>query len=187
MGLFEQITELLGGREPLERFASDQAQFEDPNSPDHERWNRMVDAAPPEDVQEVMTQAAQQVDSQEYYEHITPGVRGTNPLGQLGSGALAMLASSLLGNLTGNGGLDLSRLRQMIPGLHTADPQQMNPQEVADLANYTRQHHPDAFGRTAAQVGRQEPGLLQQLLGNKALMLAAAGLATKFLTSRARR
>jgi len=98
-----------------------------------------------------------------------------------------MLASSLLGNLTGSSGFDLSRLRQMIPGLHTADPQQMNPQEVAEVANYTRQHNPDAFGRTAAPISRQELGLLQQLLGNKALMLAAAGLATKFLTGRARR
>jgi len=49
-GIFEQITELLGGREPLERFASDQAQFEDPNSPDHERWKQMVGTAPPEDL-----------------------------------------------------------------------------------------------------------------------------------------
>jgi hypothetical protein len=187
MGLFDQLTDLLGGRAPLERFANDQAQFDDPSSPDHERWNHMVSAAPEEDVQEAMTQAARHVDSQEYYDHITPGVRGTNPLEQLGGGTLAMLARSLLGNLTHSGGFDLSRLQQLIPGLHTTDPQRMNPQEVADVANYTRQHHPDAFGRTAAQVGRQEPGVLQQLLGNKALMLAAAGLATRFLGARARR
>ncbi len=187
MGLFDQITELLGGREPLERFANDQARLDDPDSPDYDRWNQMMGAAPEEDVEEAMTQAAQRVDAQEYSDHITPGVRGTDPLGQLGGGGLAMLASSLLGNLTHSGGFDLSRLQHLIPGLHTTDPQRMNPQEVAGVANYTRQHHPEAFGRTAAQVGRQEPGLLRQLLGNKALMLAAAGLATRFLGGRARR
>jgi hypothetical protein len=71
-----------------------------------------------------------------------------------------------------------------VPGLHTADPQRMSPQEVARLVDYLRQHHPEAFGRAAAQLGREEPGLLQQLLGNKALMLAAAGLAAKFLAGR---
>ena len=50
MGLFDQMTDLLGGRAPLERFANDQAQFDDPNSPDQERWNQMVSAAPEEDV-----------------------------------------------------------------------------------------------------------------------------------------
>jgi hypothetical protein len=49
-----------------------------------------------------------------------------------------------------------------------------------------RQHHPEAFGRTAAELAQQEPGLLQRLLGNKALMLTAAGLAAKFLANRAR-
>jgi hypothetical protein len=62
----------------------------------------------------------------------------------------------------------------------------MSPQEVASLANYLQQYHPEAFGRAAAQVGQQEPGLLQRLLGHKVLMLAAAGLAAKFLADRAR-
>jgi hypothetical protein len=66
------------------------------------------------------------------------------------------------------------------------DPQQMSPQEVASLANYLRQYHPEAFSRAAAQVGQQKPGLLQRLLGHKVLMLAAAGLAAKFLADRAR-
>ena len=29
----------------------------------------------------------------------------------------------------------------------------MSPPEVASLADYLRQHHPDAFGRAAAQLG----------------------------------
>ena len=44
-----------------------------------------------------MAHAARRVDPQEYYEHITPGVRGTDPLGALGGGTLSTLASLLLG------------------------------------------------------------------------------------------
>jgi hypothetical protein len=186
MGLLDQIIGRLRGQEPLERLAREEATFDDPKSPDFEHWNQLVGAAPPEAVQDAMTRAAQQVDPQEYYEHITPGVRGTDPLGALGGGALGTLAGRLLGSLAGGDRGDLDRLRQQVPGLHTADPQQMSPQEVASLANYLRQHHPGAFGRAAAQLGREEPGLLQQLLGNKFLLLAAAGLAAKFLGDRTR-
>jgi hypothetical protein len=186
MGLLDQIISRLGGQEPVERLAREEADFDDPQSPDFAYWNELVGAAPPEEVQDAMAQAARRVDPQEYYEHITPGVRGTDPLGALGGGALGTLASRLLGSLTGGGGVEPSQLLRQVPGLHTADPQRMNPQEVASLADYLRRHHPEAFGRAAAQLGREEPGLLQQLLGNKALMLAAAGLAAKFLAGRTR-
>jgi hypothetical protein len=186
MGWLDQLTDMLGERLSVQRFAREQAHFEDPQSPDFERWNQLIGTAPREDVEEAVTHAARRVDPQEYYEHITPGVRGTDPLGELGGGALGRLASSLIGNLMGRSGIDARRLPQQVPGLHTTDPQQMSPQEVASLANYLRQHHPEAFGRTAAELGQQEPGLLQHLLGNKALMLAAAGLAAKFLADLAR-
>ena len=75
----------------------------------------------------------------------------------------------------------------MIPGLRTTDPNRMSPDEVASVANYMRRQGPEAFGRAAQQVGRQEPGLLQQLLGNKALMLAGAALAAKVMADRSRR
>jgi hypothetical protein len=75
------------------------------------------------------------VDPREYSEHITPGVQGTDPLGALG-----MLASRLLGSLTGSDHVDGDQLRQRVPGLHTADPQRMSPQEVAGLADYLRRH-----------------------------------------------
>jgi len=184
MGLLDQIIGTLGGQEPVERLAREEADFDDPQSPDFAHWNELMGAAPPEEVQDAMAQAARRVDPQEYYEHITPGVRGTDPLGALGGGALGTLASRLLGSLTGGDGANLDQLQQRVPGLHTADPQQMSPQEVAGLADYLRQHHPEAFGRAAAQVGREEPGLLQQLVGNKFLLMAAAGLAGKFLADR---
>jgi hypothetical protein len=88
---------MLGGRPSVEHFAREQVNFEDLQSLDFERWNQLVGAAPPEIVQEAMTYAAQREDSQEYYEHITPSVRGTDPLGELGGGILGRLASSLLG------------------------------------------------------------------------------------------
>jgi hypothetical protein len=187
MGLLDQIIGTLGGHEPVERLARGEADFDDPESPDFAHWKELVGAAPPEAVQDAIARAAQHVDPQEYSEHITPGVRGTDPLGALGQGALGTLASRLLGSLTGGDGADADQLPQRVPGLHTADPQRMSPQEVASLADYLRQHHPEAFGRAAAQLGREEPGLLQQLLGNKALMLAAAGLAATFLGDRGRR
>jgi hypothetical protein len=134
-----------------------------------------------------MAHAARQVDGQEYEEHITPGLRGTDPLGGLGQGALSALAGSLLGNLLGGGGRDAGSLLGTIPGLRTTDPNQMTADEVARLATYTRQHDPDAFGRSAAEVGRQQPGLLQSLLGNKALMLGAVALAAKVMAGRQRR
>lgn len=176
MGLFEQVSNMLGGRQHVERLAQGQGNFEDPNSQDFGHWNQLVGSAPPEYVQEAVTHAARRVDPQDYYNHVTPGVGGTDPLGGLSRGGLTSLAGSLLSNLGPN--------RQAVPGLRTTDPNQMGPDEVANLANYMRQNHPDAFGRAAHQASQQEPGVLQHLLGNKALMLAAAGLAAKYMSSR---
>jgi hypothetical protein len=186
MGLLDQIIGTLGGQEPVERLAREEADFDDPQSPDVAHWHALAGAAPPEAVQDAIARAARRVDPQEYSEHITPGVRGTDPLGALGGGALSMLASCLLRSLTGGGGGNPDQLPQRVPGLHTADPQRMSSQEVASLADYLRQHHPEAFGRAAAELGREEPGLLQQLLGNKLLLHAAAGLAGTFLADRTR-
>jgi len=139
MGLLDQIIGTLGGQEPVERLPREEADVDDPQSPDVAHWNELVGAAPPEAVQDAMAHAAQRINPQEYYEHITPGMRGTDPLGALGT-----LASRLLGSLTGGGSGEMS------------------------------------------QMLGQVPGLLQQLLGNKALMLAAAGLAGTFLADRTR-
>jgi hypothetical protein len=73
MGLLDQIIGTLGGQEPVERLAREEANFDDPQSPDFEHWNHLVGAAPPEAVQDVLAHTAQRVDPQEYYEHITRG------------------------------------------------------------------------------------------------------------------
>jgi hypothetical protein len=185
MGIFEQITSALGGAEPIERFAAQRANFDDPKSRDFEHWNQMIGAAPPEYAEEAFTKAARDVDPQEYADHITPGVRGTDPLGEIGKGGLGTVAGALLRHLGGGGGL--GNLTDMIPGLRNTDPNRMSPDEVARMAEYMRRHNPEAFGRAAQQIGRQQPGLLQQLLGNKGLLLAGAALAAKVMADRSRR
>ncbi len=191
MSIFEQISGMLGGpqqaQQHAERFANGQANLQDPNSPDFQTWNQMVGAAPPQVTQQAFTQAAQQMDPQEYYQHTTPGVGGTDPLGGLDRGRLSTLAGSLLGAYSQRHGSGaLGQLVQMIPGLQTTNPQQMSPQEVAALANYMQQNHPNSFGQAATQVAQQQPDLLHQLLGNKALMMGAAVLGAKLLSDRAR-
>jgi hypothetical protein len=143
MSLFEQIASAMGGPQRLERFARGEADFDSERSPDFQHWTGLVGAAPPEHVRESIAEAARRVDPQDYDDHITPGVRGTDPLGGLGKGALAMLAGSLLRNFGGGGG---SGLGSMIPGLQTADPSRMSPGDVTSLAKYVRQRDPDAFG-----------------------------------------
>ncbi|HEX8915449.1 MAG TPA: hypothetical protein VF796_24060 [Humisphaera sp.] len=139
-------------------------------------------------------QTARNMDGQQYRDHVTPGVGGTNPLGMLKGPALAVVAGMLMKHLAGGrgaaaagggGGLGgmlgsvlgggggggaagmggLGGLLSKIPGLQTADPHQMDPGQVAALADYARQHDPDAFGRAAAEAGRQDPDVLHALLG----------------------
>jgi len=59
----------------------------------------------------------------------------------------------------------------------------MSPQDLAALAQWMQQNHPGALGTTAAQY-QQQPGILSSLLGNKALMMAAAALGAKYLADR---
>jgi hypothetical protein len=58
MVCLDQLTDILGGRKSIERFAREQANFDDPQLPDFERWNSLVEVAPPEEMQEAMTHAA---------------------------------------------------------------------------------------------------------------------------------
>ncbi len=97
MGFLDQLIGRLGGHEPIERFAHGQANFDDPQSPDFEQWNQLVGAAPPEYMHEAMTRAAQQVEPQEYYEHITPGGAWNQPLGRAGRGRARTARQSFTG------------------------------------------------------------------------------------------
>src|SRR5947209_17016162 len=144
MGLLQQIGSMIGGGD-LQRWSSGQGNFDDPNSPDHQNFQNVVAQADPSHVQQVFSQAAQQMNPQEYSNHITPGVGGTNPLGALGAGGLGSIASALLGGLMNNG-YNTGSLISRIPGLRTTNPNQTDPQQVAAVAQYTQQNHPDIFG-----------------------------------------
>ncbi len=179
MGLLQGLESLLGG-DDAQRFAGGQGNFQTANSPDQQKLQSALSQLTPQQSQQVFSQAAQQMDPQQYAQHITPGVNGTNPLGALGSGGLSTIASLLLQHLGGTGG-NAAGLLSKIPGLQTTDPSQMDAHQVASLAQYTQQNHPDIFGNVAAQLGQQQPGLLHSFLGQAGLALGTAALASRFI------
>jgi len=140
--------------------------------------NQVLGSAPPEHVQEAATSAIQQVDSQEYAAHAQPGVGGTDPFGALSGAMRSGLAQNLLGSLF-NRGVGQQQISQGA-GVSTLDPSKMSPQDLAALAQWIKQNHPEAMGQVAQQY-QQQPDILQSLLGNKALMLLAAGLGAKWM------
>ncbi len=135
---------------------------------------QFINQVPQEQFQQYTQQGISQTAAQDYRDHITPGVGGTNPLGSLGNGMLGSLAGSLLGHLAGNQGNVQSMANQM--GVQTTDPQQMNEQDVSQMAQYAHQHNPGALATTAAQY-QNKPDVVQAVLGNKALTVALGGLA----------
>jgi hypothetical protein len=151
---------------------------------DYDDWNQMVGAAPPERFGRASYEAIRQVDPREYYEHTQPGVGGTDPFGSLPPQQRTGLAETLLKMLF-NRGVDQRQIQQGA-GLGTLDPSRMSPQDLAALAQWAQKNQPQAFGYTAAEHQR-EPDVLSSLLGNKALMLAAAALGAKYLSDRSRK
>ncbi|HUR45968.1 MAG TPA: hypothetical protein VMZ27_08860 [Candidatus Saccharimonadales bacterium] len=89
----------------------------------------------------------------------------------------AGLIGSLLGSLQGKG-LHPAGLASSL-GLGSADPQQMNADDYARLANYTRREHPDAMQQTI----QQQPALLKAM-GNPILMGALGMVASKMMRNR---
>ena len=150
---------------------------------DYQDWNQMVGSAPPDQFGRAVYSSIQQVPPQEYYNHTQPGVAGTDPLGALQPQQRSGLIGSLLGTLF-NRGVDQQQIMQGA-GLSTLNPNQMSPAEMAALAQWTQQNHPQAFGYTAAQY-QQQPDILSSLLGNKALMMAVAALGTSYLANKSR-
>lgn len=179
MGLLQEITEALGG-DNLKRLSAGQGNFQDQNSPDQEALQEMVKKIDPKQLQQIFGKTAQQIDPEEYSDHVTPGVGGTDPLGNLGSGGLASLASVLLSRLK-EAGAAVSAEQNKVPGVKTADPKQMSADEVAAMARYAQQNHPEAFGKAAADIGQKQPALLHSFLGKAALAVGAAALASHFI------
>jgi hypothetical protein len=84
--------------------ANGQGNFDDPNSPDHDRLGKMLGHASPDELQSAISQATQQTNPDEFADHVRPGVNGTNPLGDVGKGGLTTIASALVSQLGGGGG-----------------------------------------------------------------------------------
>lgn len=179
MGLLQDIADSLSS-DKLKQFQAGGADFEDPSSPDQKALQDLIQRMDPQEVQDVLAKSARQADPQEFSDHITPGAGGTNPLGGLQSGGLAAIAAALLKNLQ-QVGPDAGAQPSKIPGLQTTDPNAMDSDDVAKVARYAQQNHPEAFGKAAAEIGQQQPGLLNSFLGKSAMAVAAAALASHYI------
>ncbi len=193
MGLLDTLTAALGGgtaggapggQQQVQQIAAGQGDFADPASPDHAGLAAMVQHAPPGALSQIFSQVAGGMGQQQYAAHINPPGGGPGPMGGLESAALSMVATTLIAKLTGGGGYTQSSLLSAIPGLGTANPAQMNAQQVAQVAQYTQQNHPDLFGQAAAQVAQQQPGVLGALMGHAGMAQGAMALASHFLQNR---
>ena len=179
MGLLQDIADAIGN-EKLKQFQAGAVDFDDQGSSDQRALENLIKQMDPKQLQEVLTRSAQQLDSHEYAEHVTPGAGDTDPLGQLKSGGLASIASVLLDNLK-HFGSGAGSHPGKIPGVVTTDPEEMNADEVAAVARYTQENHPEAFGRAAAKISQEQPSLLHSFLGKAAMAGIAAALASHFI------
>ena len=102
MGLMEELGGMLGGDQEVQRMANGQGNFDDPNSPDHDRLGKMLGHASPDELQSAIGQATAQTSADDFANHVTPGVNGTNPLGDVGKGGLSTIASALVSQLQGD-------------------------------------------------------------------------------------
>ena len=79
MGLLQDLAASIGGGD-LKRLSAGQANFDDPNSPDQQHLQEMIKNIDPNQLRQILANAAEKIDPQEYSDHVTPGVGGTNPL-----------------------------------------------------------------------------------------------------------
>jgi hypothetical protein len=179
MGLLQEIAESLGS-DNLKRLSAGKGNFEDQNSPDQDALQEMVKSIDPKQLQQVFGKTARQIDPEDYSDHVTPGVGGTDPLGKLGAGGLGTIASVLLSRLK-EAGAAIGTQQSKSPALQTTDPKQMSADEVAAMARYAQQNHPEAFGKAATDISQKEPALLHSFLGKAALAVTAAALASHFI------
>ena len=179
MGLLQELAESLGG-DNLKRLSTGQGNFEDQNSPDQNALQEMIRKIDPKQLQQVFGKTAQQVNPEEYSDHVTPGVGGTDPLGKLGAGGLGTIASVLLSRLK-EAGAAVGTGQSDVPGVKTTDPKQMSADEVAAMASYAQQNHPEAFGKAATDISQKQPALLHSFFGKAALAVAAAALASHLI------
>lgn len=146
---------------------------------DYSDWNQMIGSTPPDRFREAAHQAITQVPTDEYTQHVTPGLGGTDPLGRLQPQQRAGIAQSIIGALLGSG-MGMNELQQQT-NLPTLDPNRMSASDLAGLLQYAKQNNPGALSNVATQY-RSQPDILHSILSNKALMGLAIGLGAKILT-----
>src|SRR5580693_2072133 len=115
MGLLQAITDSIGG-DNLQRLAAGNVNLGDANSPDMQHLMQMIKNVDPSQLQQILGKVAQQVDPQEYSDHVTPGAGGTNPLGTLpaaGLGSIAVVLVNCLKKSAGGGGASESPLEEV--------------------------------------------------------------------------
>ncbi len=179
MGLLQEISDAIGS-DKFKQIADGEGNFDQQASPDQATLQDWIKRIDPKQLQDVFAQATQRIDPQEYSDHVTPGVNETDPLGKLKAGGLGAIAGILLSHLK-QAGVSAATQPTQIPGVQNADPKQMDSDDVAAMARYIQQNHPEAFGKAAAQIGQEQPGLLHSFLGKAAMALTAAVLAKHFI------
>jgi hypothetical protein len=182
MGVLQDIAATIGTSD-LQRLSDGKAKFDSPDSADVQRLHDMIKNFDPKKLQQVFAKIAEQTNPKEYSDHVTPGVGGTNPLGELSSGALGSVAGILVDQLRKLGGgrnAPDSPLDQ-VPDLQTKDPQKMDAHDVAKVARYTQENHPGAFGQAATEIAHKQPAALSSFWGKAAMALGAAALASHFI------
>src|SRR4051812_23219936 len=120
MGLLQEISDAIGG-DKFKQIADGEGNFDREGSSDQATLQDWIKKIDPEKLKEVFGAATHQVDPQEYSDHVTPGVNGTDPFGKLKAGGLGTIAEILLGQLKQAGAQPAQ-----IPGVQTDEPQQMN-------------------------------------------------------------
>jgi hypothetical protein len=182
MGLLQEIAQTIGS-ENLQRLSGGKVDVDNPNSPDMQHAQEMIKNIDPDQLRQIFAQCAQKIDPQQYSDHVTPGAGGTNPLGNLSAAGLGSIASVLVNCLKKSaaaGGASETPLED-VPGLQTADPKEMDADDVAAVARYAQANHPDAFGQAASQIAQKQPALIHSFLGKAALAVGVAALASHFI------
>jgi hypothetical protein len=141
--------------------------------------HEVIGSAPPQQLGGAVTQAVQQVPPEEYAQYTDPSAGGTDPLGALGGGQLASLASTILSALASKG-VSATQVSQQT-GTGPVTGGQITPEQMAAIAQWVQQNHPEVLGKVAQQY-QQQPDILHSLLGNKALMATAALLGAKYMS-----
>ena len=145
---------------------------------DYDDWNQMVGSAPKDKFGRAVYDSIRQVDPDEYVEHVTPGLGGTDPLGSLTSGQRGGLLETIFGELTRRGIQPQEVARDA--GIGSLDPRNVSPDDLAGLLGTLQRENPKVYGRVAAEY-QDQPDILQSLLGNKALMGLITGIGGKLI------